>query len=558
MGQNTCQILLLLMFTSWFAPSGMGDGIPAPWYRVGIPDSPEVVVLRSDVVVCVSDVVALYDDSRWMHVRGHVVETLKGQVASPTIEFDLLPDTNYPSEVLQAGNQKPLWVFCLVEPSRFVMAPPNMRAVGDDVGARIPVAPSKQATLVTPDPRLGLPYFYFDSPTEISGGVIDQQFLAHLRRVIGEHPAGLAGANVGWTFRSNDRVKYREHVLLTPELIAKAEKLVLSDDVLSRRQAIGILGGDPSRKSVSLLRTLLNDPYCEHDVNSNKFLYCHFPVRAEAYRALVGLGVNVSRPIVDAPADARVPFSPRATGTIVAAIILATLGAGALWLGGPSRGLSRGVGALTALSFVCAMGLIALWISSRWRIQQLEFDRSGGRRIELCAAPIGLQCTWITGWPLSGPPAFTSLPVGRELDGAWDVSISTNYLRSDIKDYGCCRVGRGFDASGSERLGFFGSYQWRVFVLPYWLPIIGCLGGPAMALTLGTVRRRRAARNHCTGCGYDLRATTERCPECGRAVTPPVDSRRTLEIRRINERSAQRKAAADALSELDLGANDQE
>jgi hypothetical protein len=55
--------------------------------------------------------------------------------------------------------------------------------------------------------------------------------------------------------------------------------------------------------------------------------------------------------------------------------------------------------------------------------------------------------------------------------------------------------------------------------IPFW--IISTL------ITLGTVRtylteyRRvtRAARGHCAKCGYDLRATSDRCPECGTQVT---------------------------------------
>jgi hypothetical protein len=55
-------------------------------------------------------------------------------------------------------------------------------------------------------------------------------------------------------------------------------------------------------------------------------------------------------------------------------------------------------------------------------------------------------------------------------------------------------------------------------VAPYWLLVLATLPGAWMSL----VRMRRSIlakvrRNygHCPACGYDLRATPDRCPECG-------------------------------------------
>jgi hypothetical protein len=52
-------------------------------------------------------------------------------------------------------------------------------------------------------------------------------------------------------------------------------------------------------------------------------------------------------------------------------------------------------------------------------------------------------------------------------------------------------------------------------VVPYWAI---CVAGaaPVVGWTLRERRRRRRADTlHCRACGYDLRATPQRCPECG-------------------------------------------
>jgi rubrerythrin len=57
--------------------------------------------------------------------------------------------------------------------------------------------------------------------------------------------------------------------------------------------------------------------------------------------------------------------------------------------------------------------------------------------------------------------------------------------------------------------------------LPYWLPFAATAALPLCHVVARVRRSRRLRLNLCPTCGYDLRATPERCPECG-AV--PADS----------------------------------
>jgi hypothetical protein len=67
-------------------------------------------------------------------------------------------------------------------------------------------------------------------------------------------------------------------------------------------------------------------------------------------------------------------------------------------------------------------------------------------------------------------------------------------------------------------------------VFPYWLAALVTAILPA-AFIYRVIRSRRAIRaGHCRTCGYDIRATPTRCPECGNPVTsrpPPTESAAT-------------------------------
>ncbi|MEA2735244.1 MAG: hypothetical protein QOE14_1695 [Humisphaera sp.] len=62
-------------------------------------------------------------------------------------------------------------------------------------------------------------------------------------------------------------------------------------------------------------------------------------------------------------------------------------------------------------------------------------------------------------------------------------------------------------------------------VVPHWVLVLTTL--PGACLSLGRMRRSILAKvrrnyGHCPACGYDLRATPDRCPECGAVSEAPT------------------------------------
>jgi hypothetical protein len=74
-------------------------------------------------------------------------------------------------------------------------------------------------------------------------------------------------------------------------------------------------------------------------------------------------------------------------------------------------------------------------------------------------------------------------------------------------------LGFGFAASLPTK----GS-SWRYVWLPHWSLALFFAILPALRLRGAIRSRRRRRAGHCPRCGYDLRATPARCPECGMAV----------------------------------------
>ena len=78
----------------------------------------------------------------------------------------------------------------------------------------------------------------------------------------------------------------------------------------------------------------------------------------------------------------------------------------------------------------------------------------------------------------------------------------------------------GYFGMNTKWLPYYLSPNRRVFI-PLWLPSLIFGGLLFWSLLPALVRRKRKKLGLCLECGYDLRASEDRCPECGAGFEKP-------------------------------------
>jgi hypothetical protein len=160
---------------------------------------------------------------------------------------------------------------------------------------------------------------------------------------------------------------------------------------------------------------------------------------------------------------------------------------------------------LTVLSLLLCVAVAVLWVRSYWMADAWGWAResaavhagadSGRLRVGWTVLAPGSTFapskTMHISWRLGVDPPAITLPTTVSILG---FAVHRNKLPS------------GFDSA--------------ILLLPFWF-VAGVASLPP-AVLLRAARRRREReqqmRNHlCSRCGYDLRATPGRCPECGNA-----------------------------------------
>lgn len=178
--------------------------------------------------------------------------------------------------------------------------------------------------------------------------------------------------------------------------------------------------------------------------------------------------------------------------------------------------------ALTALSLVLCLATAGLWMRSYWRWDFVHWSQSFRPGVETLSVSL-----YSSG---AGIAVYLGVQRPENAGEADDSGWRWGSYGPSIIPYGAAvpanRWGFGHD-SLRHPIG-----HWGRIVFPIWLPatIFALLPLARGALAIRYCRRIR--QGNCRFCGYDLRATPDRCPECGtpaaqkRATRPALTSRK--------------------------------
>ena len=117
-----------------------------------------------------------------------------------------------------------------------------------------------------------------------------------------------------------------------------------------------------------------------------------------------------------------------------------------------------------------------------------------------------------------GALSFTHLYALVSFDPVRTIKFESKQEPRSVPGFWRCEGFRDFDTVWVPHFHIRRDADWGIVWLidiPLWMPFAVFAIRPALLGLVGHRRRKRKKLGLCLKCGYDLRASRERCPECG-------------------------------------------
>ena len=176
-----------------------------------------------------------------------------------------------------------------------------------------------------------------------------------------------------------------------------------------------------------------------------------------------------------------------------------------------------------ATSLATGRGDLRIYLAKgreNWRERRMSFERVACPPVGLHPPdggyPVGRRCGPFSyaADPRPRAPSGEELAAARRAVAEWEKAKASPPVWQPQAAARMVALQRGAATAESLLDGGWDHWQW-VVVFPGWAVMVPLLVLPATAAASCWQRRRRSARGNCRSCGYDLRATPDRCPECG-------------------------------------------
>ena len=162
-----------------------------------------------------------------------------------------------------------------------------------------------------------------------------------------------------------------------------------------------------------------------------------------------------------------------------------------------------------ALSLLLCVAICTLWVRSYWRYDEIGGTRRervglSGEHLSLGVVSEAGQLDFNSQWYVENRVVVSDWPADGTVEWrrGWSVMPAVRGRYNHVSQW-------GFHYGSIRRPDLVS----RSVLVPHWF-VVGLTGVAGVGFQWSRYRGRRA-RGRCLGCGYDLRATPDRCPECG-------------------------------------------